>query len=194
MMKQADALRLFGLTNLSIEADVRRVEVEQKVDFGHRRKRQQSGDEDFYKQFSVKLREEAEAMARHYVIFYCLENSIRELITARLGELHGETWWDQSVPQSVRENCKKNRDRELASGITVRSEYMIDYSTFGELGEILKANSETFGDMLRDLAGVQRILSNLNTLRGPIAHCKPLADDEVVRLHLGLSDWFRQMS
>ena len=35
MMKQADALRLFGLTNLSIEADVRRVEVEQKVDFGH---------------------------------------------------------------------------------------------------------------------------------------------------------------
>jgi hypothetical protein len=151
MMKQADALRLFGLTNLSIEADVRRVEVEQKVDFGHRKKRQQSGDEDFYKQFSVKLREEAEAMARHYVIFYCLENSIRELITARLRELHGETWWDQSVPQSVRENCKKNRDRELASGITVRSEYMIDYSTFGELGEILKANSETFGDMLRDL-------------------------------------------
>ena len=71
---------------------------------------------------------------------------------------------------------------------------MIDYSTFGELGEILKANSETFGDMLRDLAGVQRILSNLNTLRGPIAHCKSLADDEVVRLHLGLSDWFRQMS
>jgi hypothetical protein len=67
MMKQADALRLFGLTNLCIEADVRRVEVEQKVDFGHRKKWQQSGDEDFYKQFSVKLREEADAMARHYV-------------------------------------------------------------------------------------------------------------------------------
>jgi hypothetical protein len=192
-MKRIDAVRLFGQNNLSIEAEVRRIEVEQNVNFGHRKKGPQNGQE-FYPQFSIKLREEADAMARHYAIFYCLENSIRELITARLQELHGEHWWDTAVPQFVRDNSKKNRDRELASGVTVRSEFMIDYSTFGELGEILKANSETFGDMLRDIGAVQRILANLNTLRGPIAHCKALVGDEVVRLHLGLSDWFRQMS
>jgi hypothetical protein len=192
-MRRTDAVRLFGLNNLSVEAEVRRVEVEQNVDLGHKKKAPLA-EEEFYSQFSVKLREEADAMARHYAIFYCLENSIRELVTARLRELHGENWWDASVPQFVRDNCKKNRDRELSSGVTVRSEFMIDYSTFGELGEILKANSATFGDMLRDIGAVQKVLSNLNTLRGPIAHCKPLAGDEVVRLHLGLRDWFRQMS
>jgi hypothetical protein len=48
--------------------------------------------------------------------------------------------------------------------------------------------------MFRDKGAVERILGNLNTLRGPIAHCKPLADDEVLRLVLGMRDWFRQMS
>jgi Swt1-like HEPN len=83
---------------------------------------------------------------------------------------------------------------KVHAGFTPRSDQMIDYSTFGELGEILKANAATFGDMFRDLNAVQKILSNLNTLRGPVAHCKVFAGDEVTRLFLGLSDWFRQMS
>jgi len=36
-------------------------------------------------------------------------------------------------------------------------------------------------------------MANLNTLRGPIAHCTLLAEDEVVRLRLSVRDWFRQM-
>ncbi|MDF0497729.1 Swt1 family HEPN domain-containing protein [Bradyrhizobium yuanmingense] len=193
-MKREDAIRLFGQNNLSIEAEIRRVEVAHGVNLGHiREEKKEEGQ--FYPQFSEKLRQEAEDMARHYVIFYCLENSIRDLVTERLRELHGEDWWEKAVvPQTVRDNCKKNRERELGMGFTPRSEAMIDYSTFGELGEILNANKETFGDMLRDLKAVQRIFTNLNTLRGPIAHCKPLAEDEVLRLHLGLRDWFRQMS
>jgi hypothetical protein len=45
-----------------------------------------------------------------------------------------------AVPPSVRENATKNRAKEVAAGVTLRSELMIDYSNFGELGEILKAN------------------------------------------------------
>lgn len=192
-MKRVDAVRLFGMTNLSIEADIRRVEREQRVDLGHIQPEKQPGD-DFYAQFSKKLRDEADMMQRHYAVFYCLENSIRELIIDRLVELYGQNWWDDHVPQVVRDNCKKNRDKELGAGFTPRSDQMIDYSTFGELGEIFKANADTFGEMFRELTAVGRILSNLNTLRGPIAHCKPLAGDEVTRLYLGMSDWFRQMS
>lgn len=36
-------------------------------------------------------------------------------------------------------------------------------------------------------------MTMLNSLRGPIAHCSPLADDEVVRLRLAVRDWFRLM-
>jgi hypothetical protein len=34
-------------------------------------------------------------------------------------------------------------------------------------------------------------MANLNMLRGPIAHCSPLAEDEVLRLQLTVRDWFR---
>ena len=36
-------------------------------------------------------------------------------------------------------------------------------------------------------------MTSLNMLRGPIAHCCPLADDEVLRLQLTVKDWFRLM-
>lgn len=50
-----------------------------------------------------------------------------------------------------------------------------------------------FGDVFKDPRAVENIMSRLNTLRGPIAHCKLLAEDEVVRLDLSLRDLFRQM-
>lgn len=195
-MKPIDAIKLFSLNNLSIEAEVRRVEEDYNVDFGHRPLEKDEIDQTYYPQFAQRLRDEAEAMAVHYAVFYCLENSIRELVRERLEELYGENWWDndQVVPESVRKNAEGNRKRELGAGITPRSDEMLDYSNFGELGEIVKANWDIFGDMFRDKRAVERILAGLNTLRAPIAHCKALAEDEVVRLHLGLRDWFRQMS
>lgn len=193
-MKGADALKLFGLNNLLIESEIRGVESACDVDLGHRRKEVSEGDELFYTQFSERLRAEADAMARHYATFYCLENSIRELVSARLSEVHGANWWVIAVPQIIRDNVEKNYKKEVAAGVTLRSDKRIDYSNFGELGEIIKANFDLFGDMLRDVSAVQKVLASLNTLRGPIAHCKSLAEDEVVRLRLSLSDWFRQMS
>jgi hypothetical protein len=107
--------------------------------------------------------------------------------------MHGAGWWDIAVPEVVRKNADANRKREVSTGITPRSSELIDYSNFGELGEIIKTNWVIFGDMFQDVRAVERVLSNLNTLRAPIAHCKTLAEDEVLRLHLSLRDWFRQM-
>lgn len=131
-------------------------------------------------------------MASHYAIFYCLENSIRNVIVERMKE-HSANWWEEKVPELVRKNAQSNRNKEVGTAITPRSADLIDYTNFGELGEIIKANWDVFGDMFRDLRAVERVLANLNTLRAPIAHSKKLADDEVMRLHLGLRDWFRQM-
>lgn len=192
-MKRLDAIRLFGLNNLSVEAEIRHVEKELEVDFGHQRRKQKSADHSYYPQFREKLRTEAGAMAAHYAIFYCLENSIRELIVQRLMEIHGAAWWDASVPEIVRKNAESNRRKEIRTGITPRSTELIDYSNFGELGEIIKGNWTIFGDMFQDIQAVERVLGSLNTLRAPIAHCKALAEDEVLRLHLSLRDWFRQM-
>lgn len=193
-MRPEEAIKLFGLNNVLIEGDIRRIEREQDVDFGHRSKGVTAPEKKYYPQFPERLREEADAMAEHYALFYCLESSIRELIVARLLEEFGADWWGKAVPEVVRTNAEKNRRAEMKAGVTLRSEEMIDYTNFGELGEIIKTNFDLFGDMLRDVSAVQKILSSLNTLRAPIAHCKALAEDEVLRLHLALRDWFRQMS
>ena len=131
--------------------------------------------------------------AGHYELLYGLENSIRDLIRARLEEVGGAEWWDTLVPQSIRENAAKNKDRETQSGVTPRSTDPLSYTNFGELGEIIKANWKVFSDTFTDLKALEAVMSRLNTLRAPIAHCSLLAEDEVVRLELSLRDWFRLM-
>ena len=192
-MRSENAIKLFGLNNLTIEAEIQRIEKEFDVDLGHQAKEERNLDQTYYPQFTERLRIEAERMSENYVIFYCLENSIREIITQRLEEEYGQDWWNKAVPESVRKNAEANRKKEMASGVTPRSTEFIDFTSFGELGEVIKTNGEIFGDMFRDVRAVERVLSTLNTLRAPIAHCKALAEDEESRLHLGLRDWFRQM-
>lgn len=192
-MRAEEAIKLFGLNNLAIESNIRQIERECDVDLGHKDDQEQNLDKTYYPQFSERLRTEASRMSTNYAIFYCLENSIRELIVQRLEEQHGSDWWKIAVPEPVRKNAEGNRRKELASGVTPRSADLIDFTNFGELGEIIKANWDIFGDMFRDVRAVEKVLATLNTLRAPIAHCKSLAEDEELRLQLGLRDWFRQM-
>lgn len=98
------------------------------------------------------------------------------------------------VTDQVKGEVAKRMQKELESGFTVRSDDPLDFTTFGELGEILKNNWDVFGSMLNDRKAVKKIMGNLNTLRGPIAHCSELAEDEEIRLRLSVRDWFRQLA
>ena len=121
-------------------------------------------------------------MAKHYELFYCLEKNIRKLISETLESARGENWWNTCVPQQVKDNVQKNIQREKDSGITLRSENEIDFTTFGELGEIVKTNWDSFDVIFSNEKAFTKIMTSLNIIRGPIAHCSPLAEDEVVRL------------
>lgn len=37
----------------------------------------------------------------------------------------------------------------------------------------------------------QQVRAEAEKRRGPIAHCSPLAEDEIVRLRLSVRDWYR---
>ncbi len=54
-----------------------------------------------------------------------------------------------------------------------------------------KMNWSLFGSVFNDIKAVEKILSNLNSLRNPIAHYSPLAADEGLRLELSLREWFQ---
>ena len=195
----ADIIRNFGMSNQMAEVALDKIEKKYSIDFGRPTKRQNK-DTKYYPQFEEKIRKEAAEMARHYEVFYCLENTIRRLISQRLQEEFGNDWWEafhadgkEVIPQNVKDNASKSRKNEIKRAITPRSNNIIDYTTFGELGEIINANWNIFGDtfMSSDQSAVGNVMALLNTLRGPIAHCSSLADHEVARLHHALEDWFR---
>jgi hypothetical protein len=143
-------------------------------------------------QFSADVRENAEMMAEHYKLFYMLENDIRKLIDETIAEEHkGADWWDKYAPVSAKEEYKNNSQREKEAGFTPRSDNPLDYVTFGQLGEIIKANWVLFGGILSNQKALGRVMYSLNNLRGPIAHCGVLAEDEISRLRLTVRDWFR---
>ncbi|WP_095444919.1 Swt1 family HEPN domain-containing protein [Ochrobactrum quorumnocens] len=193
MSNQSDRIRLFTLNNLAIEAAIQRVERDFELDLGHVPPLEEKIDETYYPQFEEKIRREAADMSAHYRVFYCLENSIRSLVIDVLFEKHGEQWWSLKVPENVKNHVSSTRKKEKEFGVSVRSQEAIDYTTFGELSEIIKSNWSDFSDIFQDVKALERVTATLNVLRGPIAHCKPLAEDEVLRLHLSIRDWFRSM-
>jgi hypothetical protein len=147
-----------------------------------------------YPQFERSLREEAALMAEYYQVFYCLEQKIRRLIVDVMLKVVGPNWWDsQRIPTDTKHAAEKLHLREVESGITPRSDIMINYTSFGELSGIIGANWDLFEASFHNKAAIQRILHHLNLLRGPIAHSCAMTPDEVHRLGIAVRDWFRQV-
>jgi len=185
-------IRLFTLANSLAENSLDKVESELKVDLG-RKEIVEAKRKDYYLQFNADFRKEAREMAEHYEVFYCLERSIRALVVQLMQEEYGDNWWDLKVLPVIKTNVEANMNREAESGFTQRSEMKIDYTTFGELGQIVSGNWQAFDDLFKNSRAFQKIMTSLNLLRGPIAHCCPLAEDEIVRLEITVKDWFRLM-
>ena len=187
-----EKVRLFGMSAQMLERDLDAVESQLDLELG-RGRRSEDKEQAYYSQVMEVVRREAAAMARHYEIFYCLERSIRELVREKMEAEVGAAWWDTAVPEPIRINVQKNMERERDSGVTMRSAERLDYTTFGELGDIVRNNWKVFSDTFNSEKAFSKVMTSLNVLRGPIAHCCPFADDEVVRLQLTLRDWFRLM-
>lgn len=142
-------------------------------------------------QFPDGLREKAENMAKYYKILFCLENSVRNLVSDILEQKHGVNWWDKCVSQKIRDNVISLKKRETEMGVTSRSPFNIDYITFGELKEIVDGNWEDFKPIFIDKKAYKKIMGVFNALRGPVAHCcTTFSDIEQKRLEVAMSDWF----
>lgn len=187
-----ERIKLFVLSNSLAENRLDKVENDLGIDL-FRREKEAVKEQDYYAQFDAAFRIEAKEMARHYEVFYCLEKSIRSLIVQIMKETYSDNWWDLKVREEIKKNVESNIKREVESGFTERSELKIDYTTFGELTSIVQDSWDAFSGLFKNPKAFSKIMASLNQLRGPIAHCCPLAEDEIVRLHLAVKDWFRLM-
>lgn len=188
------AVKLFAISNQLAENDLDRVERELSIDLGRGHLSTIQKDQTYYPQIDRAIRQEAANMSQHYEIFYSLEKTIRTMVGESLLSSGGAQWWQSArVPPKIKQDAEARLQREVDSGMTLRSSDPLDFTTFGELGEIIKANWDVFGSLFSSQKAVEKVMSNLNTLRGPIAHCTVLAEDEIVRLQLSVRDWFRLM-
>lgn len=189
-----EQIKLFGISNQLLENDLDRVERELAIDLGRGHLKLLEKDQDYYPQIDQEIRQEAAKMSMHYEIFYSLEKSIRSLISDTLEAAKPTGWWDSGrVLPKIKSDAEGRMKKEVDTGVTPRSTDPIDFTNFGELGEIIKSNWDVFGGIFNSPKAVERVMANLNTLRGPIAHCSTLAEDEVVRLKLSVRDWYRLM-
>lgn len=198
MSKSAlEKIKAFGMTNQMVTEDLGRIARTFDVDLGHLNtaSSQAEIDDVYYPQFDAAIRAEAASMAKHYEVFYSLEKSIRALVTESIeaADKRDDWWSTPRVPQNIQTDVANRIQKELDSGITRRSIEELDYTTFGELSVIISTNWDVFGAMFNSKKAVEKVMASLNSLRNPIAHCSPLAEDEQLRLQLTVRDWFRLM-
>jgi hypothetical protein len=186
----AEGVKLFAMTNQLIEQDLDQIERENAIDLHRGHRSVADVDEDYYPQIESAIRAEAAEMAPHYEVFYSLETTIRRLVRDQLQTATDE-WWEVRIPEQIRKDAEKLQKRDEDTGFTKRSEDPMDFLTFGQLSDVIKSNWDVFGAVFSSARAVEKVMANLNTLRGPIAHCSPLAEDEIVRLRLAVRDWFR---
>ena len=152
-----ERIKLFGVSNQLVENDLDKVEREQTIDLARGHQKTLEKDQDYYPQIERDIRQEAETMSQHYEIFYSLEKSIRRLIIATLDNVEPTGWWNTTrVPQKVFDDTNSRIQREIDSGVTRRSAEPIDFTNFGELGEIIKKNSFVISIRRRVAANQQR--------------------------------------
>ena len=193
--KATDHVRSFGMAGYLITEELKEIENKYNIRLGHVSEPRDDDQSHYYPQFEESVRAEASLMSQHYELFYCLEKSIRKLLSETLNDSDGANWWESGrIPEKIRSDVKAREQKEVDNGVTRRSDESIDYTTFGELSVIITSNWDLFAAIFNSRRAVERVMSSLNLLRGPIAHCCPVTEDEVDRLHLTVKDWFRTMA
>ena len=182
-----EQLQLFGMRNLLLEAEFARLE-ERGVEIGHAKTIQRETLVDV-ELFDRDIRVEARRMADFYVVYYCLENTVRRLIAERLQDKHGANWWDTAVPNGIKQAVAEKQLQEKQTVLAIRSDDPLSYVNFGELIAIIESNWNSFSDTVRSKKAMQQTLSQFNQIRNVIAHSCSLSPNDTARLKLLVNDW-----
>jgi hypothetical protein len=130
-MSLLEDIKLFGMHNLLLETDLKKLE-ESGIQIDHSRTIRQSEIVDV-ELFEGDILQEARRMADFYALYYSLDNSIRRLISERLSEKHGPNWWLTQVSEGIRKEVEKKQREEKDTTMSIRSEDPLAYTNFGEL-------------------------------------------------------------
>ena len=144
--------------------------------------------------FSLSVRAPALRMTRLYAILYCFENSVREMISARMVENEGATWWDKCVPANVKKHAESRRNAaEQNSWLEGESASLLHFVDFGHLSDIITNNWAKFEDLIPSQHWLKQRFDELEKARNFVAHHRMLKENEFSRIELYINDWSKQV-
>src|SRR5260370_27771649 len=137
-----EQIQLLGMRNLLLEAEFAQLE-ERGLEIGHEKTIQRDTLVDV-ELFDRDIRLEARRMADFYVVYYCLENTVRRLIAERLQDKHGANWWDTAVPNGIKQAVAEKQLQEKQTVLAIRFDDPLSYVNFVDLIPIIDSNCNSF--------------------------------------------------
>ena len=136
----------------------------------------------------------ARATAIVYTAIAAFENGVRALVTKTLVERFKEDWWDKGVSANIRDRAQKRmEDEQTAKWHTQRGQDPINYTTFGDLKNIMQNNWDAFEDLIGSLQWASGIFDIIERSRNVIMHSGNLAPEDIERLGVNIRDWVKQV-
>lgn len=136
--------------------------------------------------------QDAQLMSNVYIALHALENMIRDFVIKQLSEQFGETWEDK-VPSKIAKLAETRKQNEEKIRWHTRRERDYMFWQFGDLGQIIIANWDSFKDILPNQHWVSSLLDNLEVSRNVIMHAGVLERIDIERIGMSIRDWIRQV-
>lgn len=144
--------------------------------------------------FSPRVWLDAMNMASVYIALYSIENTIRNFIVERMSERYGIDWWEEKIPQKIKDAVTTLRTKEKKNKYhSSRSSVEIGYTMLGNLGQIIISNWNDFSDIIPSQAWLTSRMEDLEMSRNIIMHTGILPSDEIDRIESIVRDLMRQL-
>lgn len=136
----------------------------------------------------------AKAMAVVYTAIAAFENGVRSMVVKTLIEKHKEEWWEKGVSNGIRERAQKRmEDEQNVKWHAQRGQDPVNYTTFGDLKNIMQNNWDAFEDLIGNLAWAAGIFDVIERSRNVIMHSGMLEKEDIERLGVNIRDWIKQV-
>jgi hypothetical protein len=156
-------------------------------------------DEDIAKAISLDVLDDlhvanARANAVVYTAIAAFENSVRTLVVKTLMEKFKEEWWEKGASNGIRERAQKRlEDEQLVRWHAQRGQDPINYTTFGDLKNVMQNNWDAFEDLIGSLPWASGIFDVVERSRNVIMHSGMLEREDIERLGVNIRGWVKQV-
>jgi hypothetical protein len=146
-------------------------------------------------QLDARLVASAKKMSAVYTAIAAFENMVREIISDRMLEEVGETWWESdAVSADIRKRAAKRQEEEKQNRWhSPRGVSPVYFAEMKDLVTIIASNWDRFTVLLGDVDWVRSTIRSLERSRNVIMHSGELSLEDIQRVGGIIRDWIRQV-